>query len=415
MVQGGSPAVAAAGDYRRGMDGRGVLRRLAPGPGMATDALLALLFFAVEVWQVLAFTSPVLSSEMAERFGPVTPLDVGLLVLAHLPLLWRQRFPLAVLALTALAFFVGSFALGLPMAGWGMLAALYEFAARADRRSSLLALAVLVISFLVGLVLQPDEGRTAYDILTGSFYLTLVSVTPWGLGYWAQRRRRGAQGLEQERAESARRAVAAERTRVARELHDILAHSVSVMVVQAAGAREILPAGTDRVAEALAQIETTGRQSLVEVRRLLGMLRGAEGTPDLAPPPGLGDIDELVAQVRDAGLTVHVTVAGERRPLDASVDLSAYRIVQEALTNVLKHAGPATVQVTLDFREPGTLHLEVADDGRGPVATPRAGNGLLGMRERALLVGGGLEAGPREGGGFRVAATLPAALAPART
>jgi signal transduction histidine kinase len=205
--------------------------------------------------------------------------------------------------------------------------------------------------------------------------------------------------------------VAAERARVARELHDILAHSLGVIVVQAAGAREVIAAQPERAAEALANIETAGRQSLVEVRRLLRALREHEDeAPGPAPRPGIDDLSALIGQVRDAGLRVHYTMAGERADLDPSVDLSAYRIVQEALTNVLKHAGVTAATVFLDWREQGFLRVEVRDLGRGPLpGVALTGNGLFGMRERAVLVGGSLEAGAVPGGGFQVVAILPTA------
>jgi signal transduction histidine kinase len=391
-----------------------VVRRVAGGVS-ATDAAIATLFLVLELWQSVALGTPALVGEVAERFRAVGAPEVALLVAIHVPLLWRQRAPLTVLVLSSVAFFFASYGLDLGLAGWGMLAALFEFAARADRRSSLLALALLVIGFLVAVAVQPGEDRSPYGTFAGSLYLTLVAVTPWAMGYWTRWRRARARGEELRHAADAEQAVAHERARVARELHDILAHSLSVMVVQAAGAREVLPVAPDRAAEALAQIEVTGRQGLVEVRRLLGLLRGSgDGEPGRTPQPGLDDIGDLVGQVRDAGLVVHVALAGERRPLDPSVDLSAYRIVQEALTNVLKHAGPATVGVLLDYRELGALRLEIVDDGRGAAGRddqetqrPEGGNGLLGMRERALLVGGRLEAGPRPEGGYRVVATLP--------
>jgi len=391
-----------------------VLRRIAGGVSV-TDAAIAALFCVLELWQSAALGNPALVGEAAERFRAVGATEAAVLVAAHVPLLWRQRAPLPVLVLSSAAFFYASHGLDLGMAGWGMLAALYEFAATADRRSSLLALAVLAIGFLVAVAVQPVEDRSPYGTFAGSLYLTLIAVTPWAMGYWTRRRRARARGEELRHAADAEQAVEQERARVARELHDILAHSLSVMVVQAAGAREVLPVAPDRAAEALAQIEVTGRQGLVEVRRLLGLLRGA-GDRDAGrtPQPGLDDIGDLVAQVRDAGLVVHVAIAGERRALDPSVDLSAYRIVQEALTNVLKHAGPATVGVLLDYRQLGALRLEIVDDGRGAARRddqdaprPDGGNGLLGMRERALLVGGQLEAGPRPEGGYRVVATLP--------
>ncbi len=207
----------------------------------------------------------------------------------------------------------------------------------------------------------------------------------------------------------AQRAMAEERRRIAREMHDVVAHSVSVMVVQAGGARRIIDRDPDRAAQAAAQIEYTGRAALVEMRRLLGLLHAGEGEAGaLAPQPSLAELDALVDRSRAAGLPVEVRVLGERRALPAGIDLAAYRIVQEALTNTLKHAGAAPTEVHLRWGE-DELELEILD--RGAAQAPRngsgGGHGLVGMAERVRLYGGELEAGPRPAGGFRVRARLP--------
>jgi signal transduction histidine kinase len=217
--------------------------------------------------------------------------------------------------------------------------------------------------------------------------------------------------LEHEREERARLAVLEERSRMARELHDVIAHSVSVIVVQAAAERRALPPGAESTGAALDQIERTGREALVELRRLLGVLRRSDdGAPARAPQPGLAVLDELVAQVRDAGLAVEVRVEGSPAELPAGVDLSAYRIVQEALTNTLKHADAHRAEVVLRFGA-GELELDVRDDGRGVnggPAIPGGGHGLAGMRERAQLYGGELAAGRRlDSPGFEVRARIP--------
>jgi signal transduction histidine kinase len=217
--------------------------------------------------------------------------------------------------------------------------------------------------------------------------------------------------LEREREETARLAVLEERARVARELHDVIAHSVSVIVVQAAAERRALPDGAEGTAAALDQIERTGREALVELRRLLGVLRRSDDdAPARAPQPGLAVLDELVAQVRDAGLAVDVRIEGAPSELPAGVDLSAYRIVQEALTNTLKHAGARRAEVRLRFGA-DELEVGVRDDGRGTngaPAIPGGGHGLAGMRERAQLYGGELAAGRRlDGPGFEVRARIP--------
>src|SRR5690606_11832654 len=206
----------------------------------------------------------------------------------------------------------------------------------------------------------------------------------------------------------AEQAVADERRRIARELHDVVAHHVSVMGVLATGARRVLTRDPAAADEALTTIEETGRTALREMRRLLTVLRTeAEPAAELAPQPGLAGIEALVEQIREAGLPVTLRINGDEAPLDPGVALTVYRIVQEALTNTLKHAGEATARVRLDV-DGSCLQLEVSDTGRGPRPDGgRIGHGLLGMRERVALYGGTLRTGPRPGGGFRVSARIP--------
>ncbi len=214
-----------------------------------------------------------------------------------------------------------------------------------------------------------------------------------------------AELAERERDLAAREAVAEERARVARELHDVVAHSVSVMVIQAQAGPRLL-ADPDRVREAFTSIEASGKQALVELRRLLGILRTDEQA-DRGPQPGLGSLQTLVEQVRRAGLPVEVSVEGEPRELPAGVDLSAYRIIQEALTNALKHAGRAEAEVRLRYGATA-LELEIVDNGSAsPVQAPGLGHGLIGMRERVALYGGVLQTGARNGHGYAVRASLP--------
>lgn len=214
-----------------------------------------------------------------------------------------------------------------------------------------------------------------------------------------------AELAERERDLAAREAVAEERARVARELHDVVAHSVSVMVIQAQAGPRLL-ADPDRVREAFASIEASGKQALVELRRLLGILRTDEQA-DRGPQPGLGSLQTLAEQVRRAGLPVEVSVEGEPRELPAGVDLSAYRIIQEALTNALKHAGRAEAEVRLRYGATA-LELEIVDNGSAsPMQAPGLGHGLIGMRERVALYGGVLQTGARNGHGYAVRASLP--------
>jgi len=200
--------------------------------------------------------------------------------------------------------------------------------------------------------------------------------------------------------------VAEERQRIARELHDVVAHAISVIVVQARGGRRLLDTEPAEARGAFDTIEGTGQQVLGEMRRLLGLLRESEDQLALAPQPSLVRIDDLVEQVRDAGLPVELAIEGEPTELPPGIDLSAYRIVQEALTNALKHAGPATARVTLRYGE-DSLELEIADDGSGSAAGNGGGHGLVGIKERVAMLGGEVEAGGRVAGGYTVRARLP--------
>jgi signal transduction histidine kinase len=248
-----------------------------------------------------------------------------------------------------------------------------------------------------------------------------ILATAWLLGHFAHNYRAYAARLEERtaeleraREELARRAVTEERLRLARELHDVVAHAMSVIAVQSGVGAHVADSRPGEVGRALAAIEVTSRAALTELRRLLGVLR-QDGDPQasLAPVPGLANLDVLLAEVAEAGLAVRLRVEGAPAPLPAGVDLSAYRIVQEALTNVVKHAGPAHAQVVVGYGDQ-EVTVEVIDDGRGAVTSVTdgragTGNGLIGMRERVAAVGGDLEVGPRPHGGFRVAARLPVA------
>jgi signal transduction histidine kinase len=379
------------------------------GSTWGVDAAIAATALAIECSSV-ALANGASPYGSPGEWARLTPTVVAFLVLMHLPLLWRQRHPLPVLVLALIAAVAAIPLLRIPLAGWGVLGALFEYGARGRVvRSAVAAVAVYVALLFSVMALTPGDPVPS---VAGVAVLFLNVATPWGLGVLTRAvRGRRARERDSDRLRDAAEAVAAERARVARELHDVLAHSVSVIVLQAAGAREVLATQPERAAEALANIEAAGRESLVEVRRLLRALREHDGeAPGLAPRPGVDDLSTLIGQVREAGLRVHYSMAGERGDLDPSVDLSAYRIVQEALTNVLKHAGQTAATVTLDWREEGFLRVEVRDGGRGPLpGVALTGNGLFGMRERAVLVGGSLEAGAAPGGGFQVVAILPTA------
>ena len=291
--------------------------------------------------------------------------------------------------------------------------AVYSVAAHIDRPRSLhhgvAAVATVVIVGLVG-VLSPEEDLPwlavpAFIIMYG---------TAWSLGDNLRTRRAYMKELEltasrsaAQQAAEADRAVAEERTRIARELHDVVAHSMSVMVVQAGAARRVLDSDPERAGDALTAIEATGRESLDEMRRILGVLRSDDEVAELAPAPTLDDFGRLIEHCEKAGLPVDITVEGDSQPLPPSLEVSAYRVVQEGLTNTLKHAGPATAEVRLVY-SPGQLEVRVSDDGRGASAIATgAGQGIVGMRERVEAFGGTLRAGPRTGGGYQVSAAFP--------
>src|SRR5215216_2832157 len=343
-------------------------------------------------------------------------LGCGLMLLHTLPLAARRRFPLAVLA-TSVASGLTFAALDLtPDLLWmTLLVAVYSVAAYGDRWISLAGLAVAELGWVA---IQLTPGRfQAPTVLSNALLIAAV----WLLGHFVGVRRlnvlqleeRTAE-LEQAREELARRAVTEERLRLARELHDVVAHAMSVIAVQSGVGAHIANTQPKEAAKALAAIEATSRAALEELRRLLGVLRQAdEPQGDLAPVPGLADLEGLLAEVAKAGLAVKLRVNGTRPPVPAGVDLSAYRIVQEALTNVVKHAGSARAQVVVGYGDQDVT-VEVTDDGRGAVTSVSdgrvgTGHGLIGMRERVQAFGGDLEVGPRPGGGFRVAARLPLA------
>lgn len=312
---------------------------------------------------------------------------------------------------------------------WAFLVIVYTIASLPPRTPARLALGGCLATPVVVTLRWPEnsgEHDTTNAVLS-TIFLTIAFCLAWVLGdsvrtrkaYYAELEER-ANRLEREREREARMAVVAERARIARELHDVVAHNVSAMVVQADGAAYVLDSSPEQTRSALHTISGTGRQALTEMRRLLGVLRSEEaGTTDRAlenyvPQPGVEQLADLVDQVRETGLPVDFGIEGTPRPLPRGVELTAYRIVQEALTNTRKHGGHgvvATVRLTYGER---SLTVLAEDDGRGAQrelyeerGADGLGHGLIGMRERAGMVGGVLVAGPRVGGGFRIAATLP--------
>jgi len=329
-----------------------------------------------------------------------------------LPFLWRRRYPFAAPAAVYLycagvSFFEGSlvtFSFGIFMA---VLAAAFLMGMLPDRRESVSGWGIALGAAAIVVHNDPHQGWS--DFLFISILFSIVWLAGNALSakltqYRAAEER--AARLEREREERARAAVAEERARIARELHDVVGHSVSVMTVQASGVRRLLRPEQEREREALLIVEQTGREALAEMRRLVGVLRRPEEAPALAPQPSLQHLDKLVDQVREAGLKVDLTVEGEAKSLPASVDLAGYRLVQEGLTNTLKHAQAQRAEVLLRYGN-GEVELVVTDDGNGTGGGDGSGHGLVGLRERISVCGGELDAGPRSGGGYEIRARLP--------
>jgi signal transduction histidine kinase len=377
---------------------------------VVVDALLAATAFAVEL--LLTVVAP-----------PEVQPDRWLVALAAsavgaVPIALRRIAPWAGIALSVAVLAVVLFA-NVENTLTSVLAYIvltYTTAADFTLRRAVVAALVLWVPVLV--IVAVDRDVQAAAEVSGVFLVlnnALLALVLFFIGRTVHARRLSIRALE-ERARAAEgnqravaeEAVADERRRIARELHDVVAHHVSVMGVLATGARRVLRRSPDVADEALTTIEETSRTALREMRRLLDVLRtDAEPAAELAPQPDLAGITALVEQVRDAGLTVKLQVDGAAGPLDPGVALTIYRIVQEALTNALKHAGPATAEVRLRF---GVywVTVEVCDTGRGPAPGGNtAGHGLVGMRERVALYGGDLRTGPRPGGGFRVYAKIP--------
>jgi signal transduction histidine kinase len=339
-----------------------------------------------------------------------------LLVLAMLPLALRRRAPATMLLIAAASLAVAAVVVrdsagGVPVEVFiAMLVAFYSVGAHCDdRRAPVVGALALVVIAATDLA-RPGFFNGAHSARPAAW---LAFAIAWLVGRDMRRRRgrvtdlesRAAQ-LEREREEKAQLAVSEERARIARELHDIVAHGVSVIVAQARAGPHLTD-DPERANGVFRAIESSGREALVELRRLLGILRSDDQQLAIGPQPGLTSLTSLVEQVRASGLPVDLRVEGEPVHLPAGVDLSAYRIVQEALTNVVKHAHATSAEVEVRYR-PDALELAIVDDGRGAaVSTNGTGHGLIGMRERVALYGGKLDAGRRDGGGYSVRARLP--------
>jgi signal transduction histidine kinase len=341
--------------------------------------------------------------------GPYWATVPSVLLFA-VPLLWRRQFPW-----TALLVVFGTI-FGLHLSG----ASQYNYLASVA--SALLVMATFAAAVdlreaIAGLVLAAAAlSVSALEGVSGVIWGVGLLVGAWAAGRALRARRllieelaRTTEDLRLSREEHAQAAVTAERTRIARELHDVIAHSVGVMVVQAGAAERMIPVDPERATAAAQSVQDCGRQALGDLRNLLGLLRSTgdgEDAGDLAPQPGLDDVPTLLARLEDAGLSVHLDRSGTPRPLPPGVDLAAFRIVQEALTNVLKHAAAPTASMRVRYAEDG-VDIEVVNRGGGHRRSG-SGHGLVGMRERTAVHGGTFQAGPRDNGEFAVTVHLPA-------
>jgi signal transduction histidine kinase len=414
-------AAGSAGRY-----GEDVLRSVGqrlrhPGP-WAIDGFVALVLLAYMVDRLI-MKEKLLPGQHAD-----TPQAYLLSVLMVAPLVTHRKWPLPSLAVCLAALLLYASGRYGAYPGVALFAMVYGITLHGTRVQSLIALISCAAAMAVAIGMQPGTVGDRTTWVESELGIAVAWIVAESLrsrrARWAELRTR-AESLEHERAAEARRAVGEERLRIARELHDVVAHSMSVIAVQSAVGNHVMDTQPEEARHALAAIEATSRSALTEMRRLLGILR-QDGEPagSLAPAPGLADLAPLVAQVGEAGVRVWVQVDGERGSVPPGVDLSAYRIVQEALTNVIRHAAAATACVKVRY-EKGSVAVEITDDGParpaggrgagkadGPpagsvTATPNTGHGIIGMRERVAVFGGEFTAGPRADGGFRVFARLP--------
>jgi signal transduction histidine kinase len=380
--------------------------RLGPGQWRAIDAAVSVAWLAVLVGLTV-------STHFRQATGERTLALLLLAPLASLPLAVRRRWPVPVF-FVVLAASVACGVVGLKVSTLtGPTYALYTVAVQADRRWSLLALAAVEAGALVNgaeagagvnVTLAASKGNAVNAAFTA-----LAQLTVWIAADSVRRRRAYSASL---RERSLREALSEQRLQIARELHDIVAHAMSVVAVQAGVGSHLIATRPDEAAKSLRAIQATARAALSETRSLLSVIR--DDDYDLAsrsPVPGLDNLHTLVQRVADAGQPVTLRVEGHSRALPQTLELSVYRVVQEALTNVVRHtAPPAKATVVLRYDDDGGVVVEVTDDGRGTGTKPRGGggHGLAGMRERVSLLGGDLSAGPRTGGGYQVVARLPA-------
>ena len=375
------------------------------------DAVLAV---SLAIVSIFVHTRVADGEGTAVQAGPI-----ALLLAQSLALVFRRRWPMTVYGIVGFSTVAYAW-LGYPEAGgFAVLIAIYTVAAHVPLREAVVAAGIYVVGMTLSLIGFARDSGLPLDVLLADFLVNLLAlILAWTVGVTIRTRRAyvasleaRAELLEREREDNARLAVALERGRIAREMHDVVAHNVSVMVVQAAAAERLVETDRERAGQAMGDVAATGRQALTEMRRLVGVLREEPAADGMGPQPGLADLRALADTVEDAGMQVELSVQGEERPLPASAALSVYRIVQEALTNSLRHAGPARARVILRYL-PDALEVQVSDNGIGgtpPSAEHGAtgGHGLIGMRERVALFGGELSAGPRPEGGYAVVARIP--------
>ncbi|MEU4093277.1 sensor histidine kinase [Streptomyces sp. NPDC026673] len=360
-----------------------------PGEEVAADFTAVQFYRWDGLGMLAAATVLALVGSVRLRRRPLAALTLMLLGAAIAPV------PLAVGEIPLLQFFAVD-------------VAVYCIAAGRPRRTGITAAAMAIGTLAAYLGVRLLAGWNVG--LSTELSVALSTVVAWSIGDSARQARLHT---EQARAQAATQAVTDERLRIARELHDVVAHTMGIVALQAGAARRVITTQPDRAREALGEVENASRETLSGLRRMLGALREADPGAPLHDVPGLADLDRLAAATTAAGVRVVVEWRGERRPLPPDIDLSAYRIVQESVTNVVRHSGSRSCAVRVDFRD-AELALEITDAGRGAGTRTGAGFGLAGMRERVALLRGEFAAGPRPGGGFRVAARLPL-LRPALT
>jgi signal transduction histidine kinase len=389
------------------------VRRLMRDQRLVVDVVVAVVVAVLAVADIAASSADEASDRGAD------PLAYVLVLIGAASLMWRRRAPVVVLAVVTVVLVViylrgyGAFlsVLGLP--------ALYATAAHEEHRriawwAMITASVALVVAAAVTLLDTDEEGFNYFAsismiaFLSGAIAAGVVIRNRERIFIDTERR---AAAAEADRLAEAERAVQRERQRIAREMHDVVAHGMSVIVVQAAAGREIVHADPDKAAEVFARIERVGHESLTEMRLMLGVLRASgDVEASLSPQPGVSDIAEAVAESSAAGVPTELVTVGDPRPLSPGIELAVYRLVQEGLTNVRKHAGSAaSATVRITYR-PRSVALEIVDDGRGAATSlsgSGGGHGLLGMRERIEIYGGELTCGPRPGGGYAVRAELP--------